>query len=211
MDENSFNNALAAAQQLMNDDRFNAIVEAKADAVAGRKHRGRPAQQVQPQVQPQIQSRGMLNEFSDFEAQAGFGTANSRPQINAPQIQIPKSQPRQSKVPAEIQESFAKMPALSGNNGLMVPPSSYYQQPQQVITEQQYQIPQAVQAQGIDYSVIKAIVNECIKENMKAMLNESVGGSLTALKMAGGNKIQFLDSKGNMYEGVLTLKRKAQK
>ena len=63
------------------------------------------------------------------------------------------------------------------------------------------------QNNGIDYSIIKAIVNECLKEYSKQQLNEGV---VSGLRFAKGNKIQFLDSKGNLYEGVLTLKRKSK-
>ena len=43
---------------------------------------------------------------------------------------------------------------------------------------------------------------------MKRTVNESIG-TLKGMKMCGGNKIQFMDSKGNVYEGILTLKKKA--
>ena len=81
----------------------------------------------------------------------------------------------------------------------------FVQQPQTVY-QPQY-IPQ--QVSGIDYGMIKALVSEVIRENLneikQSLLSE---GSLRGINMPGGNKIQFLDSKGNLYEGQLNLKKK---
>jgi hypothetical protein len=33
---------------------------------------------------------------------------------------------------------------------------------------------------------------------------------MAGIRMPGGNKIQFLDSKGNVYEGQLVLKKRKQ-
>ena len=64
---------------------------------------------------------------------------------------------------------------------------------------------------GIDYSLIKAIIDESVRrqfeEMKKGMLNENF---VRGMRVARGNKIQFLDSAGNLYEGVLTLKKKAK-
>lgn len=80
------------------------------------------------------------------------------------------------------------------------------QQPMQ----QQYQ--QSSNVGGIDYNYIKYLINESITEALKRQpLNE--GNNLTnclGMRMLPGNKFQFMDTKGNLYEGVLTLKKRAQ-
>lgn len=196
MDQNTVDNIIANAALLMNDERFNAIVEAKtmsthrrAKANGGKLDSGGGG--------------GMSSDLSLFEAQAGFGGGGSRP--SAGQHLIPKvqTQQRKSNLPPEIQESFKKMPPLSGGE-IGVPAS--YTQSRSVINEQQYaQQPQyqpqpQVAPATIDYNYIKYLINECIKENMN-QLNESA--SLSGIKLVGGGKIQFTDSKGNVFEGVL--------
>ena len=65
---------------------------------------------------------------------------------------------------------------------------------------------------GVDYTIIKAIVDECIKRNIdeikESILSES---SLKTVKLTGGNKIQLLDNKGNLYESTLTFKKNINK
>ena len=61
---------------------------------------------------------------------------------------------------------------------------------------------------SIDYSLIKTIIDESIRRNLddikKEMLNEN--NSVRGVRIAKGNKIQMMDAKGNIYEGVLKLK-----
>ena len=75
------------------------------------------------------------------------------------------------------------------------------------ITEQQ-QMPQqyampSVQ-KNVDYSIIRAVVNECLKEYFgKQPLNEGISALETvALK---GKTISLVDNKGNIYQGNLKL------
>ena len=63
---------------------------------------------------------------------------------------------------------------------------------------------------GIDYTIIKAIIDESVRRNldeyMQKTLNESKN-DMKLLRLSKGNKIQVVDSKGNLYEGVLSLKK----
>ena len=193
MDENRVNDIIANAAMLMNDERFNAILEAKSMST----HRRAKANGGKLDTGG---SGGFSSDLALFEAQAGFGGGSRQ---SSGQNLIPKvqSQPKKSNLPPEIQESFKKMPPLSG--GEITVPASYGQS-RSVIQEQQY-APQQPQYQpqaqaNIDYNYIKYLVNECIKENMN-QLNESA--SLSGIKLVGGGKIQFTDSKGNVFEGVL--------
>ena len=130
-----------------------------------------------------------------------------------------------------LMESIAELPLMSGDsfpysNGYQPGASllnETYQEPQYSATQQQYGQPQyqpqyqqsqyqPQQIGGIDYGMIKYMINEAIKENMEAIkqsiLNESA--SLRGVSMPGGNKIQFLDNKGNLYEGQLVMKKRKQ-
>ena len=184
MDENYVNSAIARAAALMNDDHFNALVESKASRTSriAKKNKG------------MLGGSGGGSDLSAFEAAAGFG-GGSRKRVN--EDVMPTVDPE------VIRESFRKTPAMSGGMGMVSIPKSYTEtQQRQVIQEQQYvQQPQyQAMPQGVDYNYLKFIINECIKENLN-QLNESA--NLSSLKMAGGNKIQFVDSKGNVYEGIL--------
>ena len=195
MDERTVNDIIANAALLMNDERFNAIVEAKSMST----HRKAKTNGGKLDTG----GGGISSDLALFEAKAGFGGGAS---IQTPsQNLMPKvqTQQRKSNLPPEIQESFKKMPPLSGGE-ISVPAS--YSQSRSVMHEQQYSQPQyqapmqvAPQA-NIDYNYIKYLINECIKENMN-QLNESA--SLSGIKLVGGGKIQFTDSKGNIFEGVL--------
>ena len=65
---------------------------------------------------------------------------------------------------------------------------------------------------GIDYNYIRSIVNECIRANMQQikeeLLNES---SLKMVRLSGGNKIQLVDNKNNLYESQLEFKKNISK
>ena len=196
MDQNTVDNIIANAALLMNDERFNAIVESKSMST----HRRAKANGGKLGSNA---GGGISSDLALFEAQAGFG-GGSRTQTSGqnliPKVQI---QERKNNLPPEIQESFKKMPPLSGGE-ISVPAS--YTQSRNVIQEQrytpqpQYQQQAPVAPATIDYNYIKYLVNECIKENMM-QLNESA--SLSGIKLVGGGKIQFTDSKGNVFEGVL--------
>lgn len=165
-----------------------------------------------------------VNDLSFLEEQA-FGRRNSRAQTQPQQQNVT---PRQFSNSA-LQESFSQTPPMSGYNfpgaesmGLTqtgyqpgaslineqrnYQQQSYVQQPQQV-----YQTQYQPQVGGIDYSMIKYLVSEAIKENLdvikQSLLTEN---AMTGIRMPGGNKIQFLDAKGNVYEGQLVMKKKKQ-
>jgi hypothetical protein len=86
-----------------------------------------------------------------------------------------------------------------------------YTAPQQPTYYQPQYVPQPA-PMTIDYNYIRAIVNECIQANMEKIkeeiLNES---SLKLVKLNGGNKIQLVDNKNNLYESTLTFKKNLNK
>lgn len=215
MEQNKFGNILANAQKLMLDEEFNAKVERSARAFAGGGG---------------INSGGG-SDLAAFEAQAfGYSTQEEKPikllesTINDAGIDINGA--GANRLPKSIRESFAKRPPMSGDDIDSTPIGRItqtlrktVQQPQrQVINEQRY-APQPQQyipqGGGIDYSLIKSIIDESVRRNIdeikNSLLNESVSmPAFRGMKIGDGNRIQFLDSKGNLYEGVLKLKRKAE-
>ena len=63
---------------------------------------------------------------------------------------------------------------------------------------------------GIDYNAIQNMINEAVSKQLGGKVNETTDGNmLKGLKICKGNKIQFIDSKGNVFEAILTLKKKA--
>jgi hypothetical protein len=65
---------------------------------------------------------------------------------------------------------------------------------------------------GIDYTIIKAIVEECVKRNLEGIKESILSESaLKTVRLGGNNKIQLVDSKGNLYESTLTFKKNISK
>lgn len=119
----------------------------------------------------------------------------------------PSGNKNASKLPPEIQESFAQNPSFDVPNPL----DQYMPQQKRQITEQapayqyqpQRQQPVAPMGGGIDYSIVKAIFNECLNEFSKKQLNESASISTIGLKEG---KIKIVDTKGNVYAAKLEYK-----
>ena len=83
----------------------------------------------------------------------------------------------------------------------------------QRVNEQTVVVPQA---SSIDYSLIKTIVEDCMKKYssaiVKKVLNESIGNgedSLKAIKV--GDKFSFITSSGDLYEAELKFKKNINK
>lgn len=208
----NLNNAIARAQRLMLNEDWNRQVELGAAAQRGKSING-----------------GGGNDLSAFEAQAfGYSSSptdntyekNSIPQeaynrkstpVGYENVQIIQETKRvdksKSKMPKEVLESFEKVPSMTqvDTGGYQQVPASYFEGIPKTITEQSQQT--TVPSMGIDYKYIKYLIDESIKEHLSSTLNESVG--IKGLRISNGNIIQFLDSKGNLYEGKLTLKKKA--
>lgn len=220
----NLNNVLARAQQMMLDENWNRQVEMGAAAQRAGSINGGG-------------NRGGSNDLAALEAQV-FGTAISEPRVdtnyftpipesaknfvgntpNGQGIQILQEtrepfDPNKSKLPKSVVESFMKTPTPLDDSLIDMPASfALPQQPQQ-LNEQQYSAPRpqvAPATAGIDYNYLNYLINEAVKNAMKGMLNESVGAnSFKGMRFVEGNTFQFIDAKGNLYEGVLKLKKKA--
>ena len=214
----NLNNILAKAQKMMLDENFNRQVEMAAAAQRG-------------------QSTG--DDFSAAEAElfgysstpTGYEKTRLPENVNYNPSQVgydgvsiiqpiqEKRDMSKSKLPKAILESFEKTPSpveafdpgiisTSQLDFLNVQKQPAQKQP---IREQAPRQAATPQNTGIDYNYIKYLINEAIKENL-GKLNESAGGNnFRGMRLAPGNVFQFIDSKGNLYEGQLKLKKKANK
>lgn len=161
---------------------------------------------------PNVQSYPM-NEDVDYE----YNEPIYAQPINTFGIQ--QSNIKNTNLPTEIFESMTKnvidtkplsngMPELGGSvlDNLKIQPK----QTKKIVNEQIMQ-PQQISS-NIDYSLIKTIVEDCVKKYSsalkKSILNESKElmkenvGTLQAMKL--GNKFSFVDDEGNLYEAKLT-------
>lgn len=136
---------------------------------------------------------------------------------------IPPGRLQASKLPQAILESFAKNPIADaplpeGCGGSVLDsvkftPVQDMKQPAQMTMEQV-----ATQSPIIDYSLIKTIVNEAVEEKVKKyvsamakkLINEGVGsvaGAKVNNVISLGDKFQFCDGEGNLYEATLKFKK----
>ena len=202
MEREFFDKAFAKAAYLMNSDEFNE----KVGIYEGQHKMGMNKN-----------NGSTVNEFSHLE-EAVFGT--TAPQTNnniteqmtvgsyTPQAPMIKAE---SKLPQAIINSFKQTPTPIEENKI----SGVIQNVTENITKivpEKIIVPQPTTNTGIDYGVIKALIDESISRHLGEIKNQILNESSTlrGLKMCEGNKVQFLDTKGNIYEGVLTLKKKKE-
>jgi len=215
-------NVLARAQRMMLDENWNAQVEMgaaaqRAGSLNGSKNTGNDLAAFEAHAFGSVSTPAVGVNFTPIPEEAKRQKARAMITDSGKPIQMLSESTQQrnirnSQLPKNVIESFAAQPPLSGDDDYSMPPASYYPQsasPQrQVVVEQQYQ-PQIQQPAGIDYNALKYIINECIKENMKS-INESTNMTdFRGMRIGNGSVIQFVDSKGNLYEGKLVLKKKA--
>ena len=191
--------SIQRAAELMNSPEFNRLVESKAPYKSSSKQLGNGG------------GRSMSNDLAAFEAQAGFRPSSSSSQQQTTLNEDMRQLPDFNTIKKSMQQNPTPQMAQSASYMML-------QQQQQMLPPQQQFIQETVQhpmqmpsysGQGIDYNYLKYIINECIKENMATRLNENT--MLSGVKMAGGNTIQFMDSKGNIYEGTLKLIKRGGK
>lgn len=161
-----------------------------------------------------------------------MGKMLERRKYSAPQQEVPLRVSPNCKVPKAIQEAMTKNPiSTPGMSGSVLDDIGYrpepketsmlrettsaptYQQPLQAPQyPQQYPVPQI----ALDYNYIRAIVNECIQNNLsqikEQVKNELLKESeLRTIRLAEGNKIQLIDNKSNLYESTLAFKKNISK
>lgn len=141
--------------------------------------------------------RMYLNEEEDYQPQKRAGQTKD--------IRYNQQTAANSKMPDKIKQSMLNevidVTALDNQSvlsGMDIPGGNRRpQQSRRPVNEQQYQ----PQGGNIDYSIIKAIVNECLNEYFSRQpLNESASISTIGLKPG---VIKVVDSKGNVFSGKL--------
>ena len=168
-------------------------------------------------------SRGQINEgfggpdVSDYDGDAErwdamFSDSAHEDYGSAPQardIQYSQAGAARSQMPDAIKRSMMENKidvSGLGNSSVLdslgikgKPTTAPTQRKKQVVNEQvQYSAPQV--GGGVDYSIIKAIVSECIKEYFSQQpLNES---TIKTIALKGGT-ISLVDNGGNIYRAKL--------
>ena len=203
MNESKFNDIMANAQRLMLDEDFNMVVESKAASFAGRKG----PSGISNQDLRTYERMAFGNSYGDEKPITMIKPTNNPSDLN---------DRRYSKLPQAIRESFAKQPPMTGDNidntPLGMVTKNLALENRETNTSDMQLIPrQTHNSGGIDYSLIKSIIDESVRRHIsevkESILSEN---TIKGLKISKGNKIQLLDVSGNLYEGVLTLKRKAK-
>lgn len=115
-----------------------------------------------------------------------------------------------TKVPANIRESMLSQPidvsalgSVSVLDSIGLNPNKMKKQKQapKVVNEQSMRQQPIAQTPSVDYTIIKAIVNECLKEYFeKRPLNESA--NLKTIGLSNGT-ISLVDNKGNIFKAKL--------
>lgn len=141
--------------------------------------------------------RMYLNEEEDYQPQ--------KRNVQTKDIRYNQQTAANSKMPDKIKQSMLNevidVTALDNQSvlsGMDIPGGNRKpQQNRRPVNEQQYQ----AQGGNIDYSIIKAIVNECLNEYFSRQpLNESTSISTIGIKPG---VIKVVDSKGNVFSGKL--------
>jgi len=122
-----------------------------------------------------------------------------------------------SKLPKEILQSFKENKIDIGENKFLDEVVNKTVEEKRVVKQPIVEQQSTVGGQQIDYSMIKMIVEECMRKYTsslkKTILNESKsvneGNSLKAMKI--GDKFSFIDDSGNLYEAKLTFVKNISK
>lgn len=130
---------------------------------------------------------------------------NARP-TDTNDIPYTEASAKRSSLPDKLKESMLNNPIdvtglsnMSVLDNMGIKPQAT---PKRQINEQRA-AGYSAQPQSVDYSIIKAIVNECLNEHLKKQpLNE--GATLQTIGLKGGT-ISLVDNKGNVYQAKLEL------
>ena len=127
--------------------------------------------------------------------------------------EVPNNFKSKSKLPTEILESFKKNPPSAQQQQGSVLDMLQQRSGGQIFKEEKQPImeqPQPSTTANVDYSMIKMIVEECMRKYTTALKksilsenkNNETCGTLQAMKI--GDKFSFITSNGDLYEAKLT-------
>lgn len=189
---------------------------------------GKAAKLCSPESQKQIKALGnsMSNRLDEatmqgddmsaqYEAMLGYSNDEKSDVRESRDMSFTSDDVQMSNLPEHIKKSMLEhnidRSALGGTSvldSMGIKPKKVSKNVQRASITEQQQIPQqyAVPSMpsNVDYSIIRAVVNECLKEYFgKQPLNEGISALETvALK---GKTISLVDNKGNIYQGNLKL------
>lgn len=139
------------------------------------------------------------NEFDSMYLNEEETRPQQRRKPQVKDIRYNQATAANSRMPDKIKQSMLNEVIDANPLADLDVPQRRPQQRQQIREEQQYHQPR--QGSGIDYSIIKAIVNECLNEYFSRQpLNES--NTLTTIGLKSGT-IKLVDNKGNVYSADL--------
>ena len=182
MNESRFAAALERAQQLMNDSTFNNLVEKKSGNVSFSSDGD-----IIKENSKGESHNNFMNEIAAFKE---TGINNILETVKSRQMGENGLSATPNVIERLASKNIIKPQAINEN----ILPNTYNSN------------------NGVDYSIIKAIVNECISSQLnnikESLINES---TLRGFTIKEGNKVQFISKNGNLYEGELKLKKAKNK
>lgn len=198
MDGRIVGRALANAQRLMNNDSFNAAVDARRGTVT------EDSYDAVPVTTENVRNQGYRSGVDPMDY-----TRLDESQIN-------------TNLPKEILEAMLNNPIdvsqVGGGTSVLDQLENYGELERKApvrtsgvkrINEQTTPMSSSISPVGVDYNYIKYLINEAIKENLaeikSALLSES---TLAGLKVKQGGTVAFIDTKNNIFEAKLVLKKK---
>ena len=196
MDGRIVGRALANAQRLMADDRFNAAVDARRGTVTEDSY----------DALPTMVSEGQASRYKQGVDPMDYRGLDES-QIN-------------TNLPKEILEAMLNNPidVSQSNGGVSVLDSlDNFNElertaPVRRTINEQTRIPTASSVAApltIDYNYIKYLIDESIKANLAELKSSLLTeGSIAGMKVKQGGTIAFVDTKNNVFEAKLVLKKK---
>lgn len=168
----------------------------------------------------QMDANGDLKKYAKQATQMAESAFNEQPMMeyqSAPTYNEPQRIKTNSKLPKEILESFQNKqidmtPLSYGVTTSILDEVNHRTQGQlfkQTEQEKQHKIVETtnVQQPNIDYSMIKMIVEDCMKKYTsalkKSILNESKTNNDNIKAMKIGDKFSFITNNGDLYEAEL--------
>lgn len=168
----------------------------------------------------QMDANGGLKKYAKQATQMAESALNEQPMMeyqSAPTYNEPQRIKTNSKLPKEILESFQNKqidmtPLSYGVTTSILDEVNHRTQGQlfkQTKQEKQHKIVETTNAQqpNIDYSMIKMIVEDCMKKYTsalkKSILNESKTNNDNLKAMKIGDKFSFITNNGDLYEANL--------
>ena len=180
-----------------------------------------PQQPMQPQATPMVNEDGVIYNPQQTRKIHAMGIDESTP-INP-----------NSKMPKAVIESFKRNPGKTANlpsglggsvlDGFKYEPVQPSQPQRSMVAEQRQAGMQTTpQTSGIDYSLIKTIIDESVDKTVKKyvsalskkLISEGVGTGSGVNKVDTimlGNTFNFCDTDGNLYEATLKFKKNIKK